>query len=359
MCCSTVRVHVSPCRARAPSQTMLGPVQRQGDTAGPSQRTLWDFFSSSQRQSVSKPLPLPVSNRPSLSAAQGHVPVSSPALAGDGRLSQEAGTVGTHPGKVLSASGVPPTPSHPAHPTMADRRIAVKGEIRGASPWVPGTQGLYPRPTNAQRSNLHPTSFPVWNPRVSGMGWQQAMFSVADSIEQLNRAGESGSVQPSTFYVAADVWTRKQGESWGLGKIFGAFETPHEFVTQLLEVAHNRHFYEIIRAGRPCKAYFDLEAAPGVWDKETGWEKCKAVMRTWEMRVQERWPTAKAVCPRCLAHMVLDGSRMTEAGWKVSYHVIYPWLVFPCNTTTSGSSPQKDNLTYPSLSYLNLSYPYI
>ncbi len=30
--------------------------------------------------------------------------------------------------------------------------------------------------------------------------------------------------------------------------------------------------------------------------------------------------------------MVLDGSRMTEAGWKVSYHVIYPWLVFPCNT---------------------------
>ncbi len=97
-------------------------------------------------------------------------------------------------------------------------------------------------------------------------------------------------------------------------------------MTQLLEVAHNQHFYEIIRAGRPCKAYFDLEATPGVWDKETGWEKCKAVMRAWEMRVQERWPTAKAVCPRCLrlAHMVLDGSRMTEAGWKVSYHVIYP-----------------------------------
>jgi hypothetical protein len=30
---------------------------------------------------------------------------------------------------------------------------------------------------------------------------------------------------------------------------------------------------------------------------------------------------------------VLDGSRMTEAGWKLSYHVIYPWLVFPCNST--------------------------
>jgi hypothetical protein len=37
------------------------------------------------------------------------------------------------------------------------------------------------------------------------MGWQQAMFSAADAIEQLSRAGKRGSVQPSTFYVAADV----------------------------------------------------------------------------------------------------------------------------------------------------------
>ena len=66
----------------------------------------------------------------------------------------------------------------------------------------------------------------------------------------------------------------------------------------------------------------------------TGWEKCKAVMRAWEERVQERWPSARQECPRCLAHMVLDGSRMTDGGWKVSYHVVYPWLVFPCNTMT-------------------------
>ncbi len=31
--------------------------------------------------------------------------------------------------------------------------------------------------------------------------------------------------------------------------------------------------------------------------------------------------------------MVLNGSRMTDKGWKVSYHLVYPWLVFPCNTT--------------------------
>ena len=220
---------------------------------------------------------------------------------------------------------------------VADRRIMLKRELPGSSPWTPGTQALYPRPTGAQRSDVQATSFPVWNPRMRGVGRQQAMFQAADSIEQSTRqaaVAESDPPQPSTFYVAADVWTRKPGESWGLGKIFGAFETPHAFVTQLLEVAHNRCFYEIIRAGRECKAYFDLEAAPGVWDKETGWEKCKAVMKAWEARVQERWPTARDECNRCLAHIVLDGSRMTDEGWKVSYHVVYPWLVFPCNTTT-------------------------
>ena len=305
------------------------------------QRTLWDFFSSSQRQSISRPAPLPASTRPSLVATQRHAPVSSPTLTRGGRLPEQGSAVDTQSG-AGSPAPAPPSPgcmveAYPQSkqsPATADRKIVVKGEIPGASPWTPGTQGLYPRPTGAQRSDLPPTSFPVWNTRARGMGWQQAMFSAADSIENSNRAGGGGSAQSLTFYVAADVWTRKKGASWGLGKIFGAFKDPHEFVTQLLEVAHNRHFYEIIRAGRPCKAYFDLEAAPGVWDKEAGWERCKAVMRAWEMRVQERWPTAREVCPRCLAHMVLDGSRMTDAGWKVSYHVIYPWLVFPCNTTT-------------------------
>lgn len=178
----------------------------------------------------------------------------------------------------------------------------MKSSIPGASPWTPGTQGLYPRPLGAQRSDVQASSFPVWNTRVRGLGWQQAMFSAADSIEQSARAAattQCGLGQPSTFYVAADVWTRKPGEGWGLGKTFGAFASPQAFVTQLLEVAHNRCFYEIIRTDRACKAYFDLEAAPGVWDKETGWEKCKAVMRAWEERVQERWPSARQECPRC------------------------------------------------------------
>ena len=48
-----------------------------------------------------------------------------------------------------------------------------------------------------------------------------------------------------------------------------------------------------------------------------------------------KWPEARLECPSCLAYMILDGSRMTDEGWKVSYHAVYPlaWLVFPCNST--------------------------
>ena len=125
----------------------------------------------------------------------------------------------------------------------------------------------------------------------------------------------------------------KKRKEWGLGKIFGAFRSPIDFVTQLLEIARTRCFYEIIRADRECKAYFDLEAEPGVWTAEQGRAMCKAVIREWERRVLSKWPEARHECPCCLAYMILDGSRMTNEGWKVSYHVVYPWLVFPCNTT--------------------------
>jgi hypothetical protein len=80
------------------------------------------------------------------------------------------------------------------------------------------------------------------------LGWQQAMFSAADSIERSARTAATTQCslgQATIFYVAADVWTRKSGEGWGLGQIYGAFETPHTFVTQLHKVAHNRCFYEV------------------------------------------------------------------------------------------------------------------
>ena len=61
------------------------------------------------------------------------------------------------------------------------------------------------------------------------------------------------------MYIAADVWVQRKATDWKLGKIFGAFRDPVRFVRQLLEISPNRCFYEIIREGRACKAYFDME----------------------------------------------------------------------------------------------------
>ena len=61
---------------------------------------------------------------------------------------------------------------------------------------------------------------------------------------------------------------------------------------------------------------------------------CNEVVTKWAARIRTRWPRAEQETPRCLEPMILDGSRETDQEWKVSYHVIYPWLTFPCNNTT-------------------------
>ncbi len=148
-------------------------------------------------------------------------------------------------------------------------------------------------------------------------------------------AGSPGRQASSGRRAATQAGLRRScrcagGEAGGGGRDRRTRGAP---VTQLLEIACTRCFYEIIRAGRECKAYFDLEADPGVWGAEQGLTMCRAVIREWERRVLGKWPEARQECPCCLAYMILDGSRMTDEGWKVSYHVVYPWLVFPCNTT--------------------------
>ena len=193
--------------------------------------------------------------------------------------------------------------------------------IPGLTPWVPGTTGLYARPPGAAPAGGQVCAFPVWNIKAQGMKLQQAMFRASDGIAN------------SAFYVAADVWTKKQMSLWAVGKVFGAFANVQEFIAQMLQSAPTRCFYEIIRAERPCKAYFDLEAEAGVMTPEQGQVMCQRVITAWELHMRSVRPLAVATCPKCIEALVLDGSRHTVKGWKVSFHIIYPWLTFPCNTT--------------------------
>ena len=219
----------------------------------------------------------------------------------------------------------PPTIRSPVSPSLSDRvinRMITTKDIPETTPWKPGTLGLYPRPLSMEMSKEQNTSFPIWNAKQPGFKRQDAMFLSADKIS------------PNAFYVAADEWTRKDGKDWGVGKLFGAFQSASHFVTQFLEIAPNRCFYELIRKNRPCKAYFDLEAEAGALTEEQGWSMCTSVIQEWRRRIQCRWPQATSDCPKCLASMTLCGSRMTDEGWKTSFHVIFPWLIFPCNTTS-------------------------
>ena len=201
------------------------------------------------------------------------------------------------------------------------RPILLQPCAPGATPWIPGTQALYPRPRGVQPSAGWPTSLPIWKVRVQGLKSQEALFRVADNISS------------TAFYIAADEWTRKDGKKWGVGKRFGAFRNAVEFITNFLEISPTRCFYEIVRKDRPCKAYFDLEAEAGAMTEEAGRAMRDAVLREWKTRVTRRWPEVLGKGPRCFTHMILCGSRMTSGGLKISYHIIFPFLVFPCNTT--------------------------
>ncbi len=60
------------------------------------------------------------------------------------------------------------------------------------------------------------------------------MFQTADNISS------------TAFYIAADEWTRLDGQARGVGEMFGAFRSAIDFVSDMLEMATTRCFYEII-----------------------------------------------------------------------------------------------------------------
>ena len=117
----------------------------------------------------------------------------------------------------------PPTPSSSAvieinanrvqvSVAQMSRQIVLRTAACGATPWIPGTSGLYSRPRGAQPSFEWPNNFPVWNVRIDGLRLQQAMFQTADNISA------------KAFYVAADTWTRKDGKIGGLQSCLELFD---------------------------------------------------------------------------------------------------------------------------------------
>ncbi len=66
---------------------------------------------------------------------------------------------------------------------------------------------------------------------------------------------------------------------------------------------------------------------------QEGQTMCDEVIQEWRRRINNRWPKVTEQCARSLGYMILRVSRLTGDGLKISYHIIFPWLVFQCNTT--------------------------
>lgn len=177
-------------------------------------------------------------------------------------------------------------------------------------PWRPGSRVHYRQPRGGPQRQAE-RGFPVW--AIPGAHPLRAVFLAADQI------------QPTALYLAADKWNKTQ-----LVKEFGAFESAMEFLPTL-EASPIRCYYEIIRDGHPCKAYLDLEGDKGALTSAEGARLLDTTLRRWTELIETKWPECLETCPQVMDPVILDGSRQTPRGWKVSYHVIFPWLVFPRN----------------------------
>jgi len=108
----------------------------------------------------------------------------------------------------------------------------------------------------------------------------------------------------------------------------------------------------VIRADLPCKAYLDVEGEKGALIRESGRTLLDATLRHWTAAIESCWPECFEKCPKAKEAVVLDGSRLTSDGWKVSYHIVFPWLSFQRNDGTLKDLVRKLS-EIPDLQYLS------
>ncbi len=130
---------------------------------------------------------------------------------------------------------------------------------------------------------------------------------------------------PSAFYIAADDWTRKDGEKWGIDKRYGAFCSAVEFVTD---------FWKYLEIAVSTRSSAKIVSARRIWmTAQEGQTICDEVIWEWRQHINNHCPKITEQCAHSLGYMILRGSRLTGDGQKISYHITFSWLIFQCNTT--------------------------
>eukprot|EP00961_Rhodomonas_salina_P305108 3941859-Rhodomonas_salina.2 len=125
----------------------------------------------------------------------------------------------------------------------------------------------------------------------------------------------------SPVYVAEDYRT-SQGKNV---KRFSAYPTYSHFLDAILH-SEKPCFYEMIPMGKQVKLYFDIEWEEPVPAPAIANLNIETILHAIQYELSAKFPLADKTC------IPLNSTRETKANKKVSYHLVYPCVVFPDNT---------------------------
>jgi len=109
----------------------------------------------------------------------------------------------------------------------------------------------------------------------------------------------------------------------GKGYCYGVYASFDNFLSNTLQLkAGRRYGLEMIRAENGCNLYFDIE---GIIQDPTDEEQIRArIIEKIRQRLREKYNAEFGL-------YITRGSRQTEKGYKLSYHIVVNGLVFSNN----------------------------
>ena len=160
----------------------------------------------------------------------------------------------------------------------------------------------------------------VGPPRATGGNWRV-----------VRAMAEGERTDARQIIVAADAWSftaKRVGgpRQYQVSKRFRVFRDMRTFYTTYLAQSAHRNFFELVEPAAPVKLYLDMEwmsSGPEDGRLEEALHLVAEAIEAW-------WPALDMHDKQEV--YVLKGGRWKDGGYKNSYHVVYPGMVFESNT---------------------------
>jgi len=153
------------------------------------------------------------------------------------------------------------------------------------------------------------------------------------------------------FAAACDYWAADGGR---VVKMYASYETADEFVTDTLLACSTRYLYEVIREGRRCKLYVDVEWEEGPDSEQEGMDRleylvkellldlqilpgCCPSSRVWRRRQAAQTCSRRTATKRSMGRG--PALRLDESGYRYLIHVCPQPAVAVLQRGVSGELP--------------------